>query len=460
MLDYKPDSREFVFDTYRFDLVNLQACFYYSIQDKNNPKNILLFEEIIDFDDGNFDLRSDVDYDILDNLLFHLHIALGISYYKLYPTEKLIIKSGNIDEISLRFWKKFYQNWLGEFLFTNKIQPQKLFQFEIQSKKKIIKKEYELSERALVAVWWWKDSIVSLELVRKMKIEFDTFVFGKVDPIKQKCINQTWRNNMLVSRKISENLFTINNTWEYFNGHIPITWIIAFVMQTAWYLYDYKYFVLSNEYSANFGNTKWEGIDINHQWSKSLEFEIEFSQYIQKNISSHSHYFSLLRPLYEIKIAELFSKLGKKYFDNFSSCNNNFKIHEESKHTWLWCNNCPKCAFVYAILHPFLEDKEIKKIFWKDLYADKNLENLFEELMWISGIKPFECVWTNEEVIYAMYLSYKKLWKNKIPHILKLFEKIVLPNLDTIELKRLHKKLFTNYSTVNIPEKFKKIYWE
>ncbi len=93
MLDYKPNSREFVFDTYRFDLVNLQAYFYYSIQDKNDPQNMLLFEEVIDFDDGNFDLRSDIDYDILDNILFHLHIALGISYYKLYPTEDLIIKS-------------------------------------------------------------------------------------------------------------------------------------------------------------------------------------------------------------------------------------------------------------------------------------------------------------------------------------------------------------------------------
>lgn len=460
MPDHKPDSREFVFDTYRFDLVNLQAYFYYSLRDKNDPNNMLLFEEVINFDDGNFDLREDIDYDILDNILFHLHIALGISYYKIYPTEKLVIKSGDIDEISIRFWKKFYQNWLWEFLFTNEIKPHNLFNFEVQSKKKIVKKEYELQERALVAVWGGKDSIVSLELVRKLKVEFDTFVFGKVDPIKQKCINHTWRNNMLISREISENLFTINNSWEYFNGHVPITWIIAFVMQAAWYLYDYKYFVLSNEHSANFWNTHWEWIEINHQWSKSIEFEIEFSQYIQKNVSSHSHYFSLLRPLYEIKIAELFTKLWVNYFDSFSSCNNNFKIYEQSNHKWLWCNNCPKCAFVYAMLHPFLENKQIKKIFWKDLYTDKKLQDLFEELMWVSWIKPFECVGTNEEVIYAMYLSYKKLMDEDKPFILEIFEEKVLPNLNDLELERLRKKLFSHYNTVNIPQRFKKIYWE
>jgi hypothetical protein len=41
----------------------------------------------------------------------------------------------------------------------------------------------------------------------------------------------------------------------YYNGHIPITGIIAFVLTTAAYLYDYKYIVMSNEKSANEENT-------------------------------------------------------------------------------------------------------------------------------------------------------------------------------------------------------------
>jgi hypothetical protein len=34
--------------------------------------------------------------------------------------------------------------------------------------------------------------------------------------------------------------------------------------------------------------------------------------------------------MYEVKIAELFSKYAKKYFSDFSSCNNNFKILNKS----------------------------------------------------------------------------------------------------------------------------------
>jgi hypothetical protein len=61
------------------------------------------------------------------------------------------------------------------------------------------------------------------------------------------------------------------------------------------YLYDYKYLVLSNELSANSGNTLWNGFEINHQYSKSLEFEKDFKNYVEENISDDLKYFSLLR---------------------------------------------------------------------------------------------------------------------------------------------------------------------
>ena len=38
----------------------------------------------------------------------------------------------------------------------------------------------------------------------------------------------------------------------------------------------------------------------------------------------------------------------------------------------------PKCAFVYSMLHPFLEQETLIKIFWEDLYSDKSLKELFE----------------------------------------------------------------------------------
>ncbi|MCP4523719.1 MAG: hypothetical protein GY828_05910, partial [Candidatus Gracilibacteria bacterium] len=318
------DTRVFTFETYKFDVANFQAHFYYSLVDLLNPENTQGFEEIISFDDPQFDVRPDLSFEVLEGLLFHLHIALGISYYKLYPTKKLLIKSGVIQESGLLFWKKFYQNGLGEFLFTNNISPQDLFHFSCEGTYKVEQQKFTLSQKALVPIGGGKDSLVSIELLEQSHIDFDTFVFGKVDTIKQQCIDVVGKKNFLVERKLSPNLFSLNDTGEYFNGHVPITGIIAFTMQIVGYLFDYKYFILSNELSANFGNTQWKGIEINHQWSKSLDFEKDFGIYVRQYMTDQTQYFSLLRGMYEIKIARLFTDMCQKYFLSFSSCNNNF----------------------------------------------------------------------------------------------------------------------------------------
>jgi hypothetical protein len=78
-----------------------------------------------------------------------------------------------------------------------------------------------------------------------------------MDVIKEKCAETIGKPNLLVTRNISNKLFELNQKG-YFNGHVPITGIIAFSMQLVAYLFNYKYLVLSNEKSANFGNTIWE----------------------------------------------------------------------------------------------------------------------------------------------------------------------------------------------------------
>jgi hypothetical protein len=52
---------------------------------------------------------------------------------------------------------------------------------------------------------------------------------------------------------------------------------------------------MSNEKSANEGNTTMDGIEINHQRSKSLDFELAFAEYVDRYMSHDVKYFSLLR---------------------------------------------------------------------------------------------------------------------------------------------------------------------
>lgn len=444
---------KFYFKSFEFDYSNLKATFHYSFD------NEVFFKEIINFNNSNFIIRKDLDIKILNNILFHLHIALGISYYKSFPTSELIIESGFLDDFQLLFWKNFYINGLGEFLYTNNISPEWLFNFINKSDKTYLKKDFIVSKKALVAIWWWKDSIVSIELLKNAWINFDLCVFWKNDFIKNNTAEVLNKNILLIQRELSDNLFELNKNW-YYNWHVPITWIIAFVLEAVSYIYDYKYIVLSNEKSANYWNTSWKWLNINHQYSKSLDFEKDFGDYVDKYISSNIKYFSLLRWMYEIKIAELFSELWKNYFNKFSSCNNNFKIINKKNNIakwWIWCNSCSKCAFVFSILRPFLNNKEVIDIFWEDLFNNRTLENTFKELLWISWIKPFECVWEAEEVIYSMYKSLSKYKINDLPFVLQIFKQEIFANMNKEDIRKLEKKLVRIYDEDIIPSELKKI---
>jgi hypothetical protein len=155
---------------------------------------------------------------------------------------------------------------------------------------------------------------------------------------------------------------------------VPITGIISFISVTTACLYGYKAVYTSNEKSASEENTIWKGYKINHQYSKSQEFEQDFKNYIQPFVNIE--YTSLLKNLYEIQIAEKFSKL-KDFFPYFSSCNRNFTISKKKKNTPRWCCKCEKCAFVWLILSPFIDIEQLSKIFGENLFEKEELFETF-----------------------------------------------------------------------------------
>ena len=149
---------------------------------------------------------------------------------------------------------------------------------------------------------------------------------------------------------------------------------------------------------------------INHQWSKSEEFEKIFTDYVKKFITSDITYSSPLRDMNELEVTKEFVKYPK-YFKAFSSCNSNFKINnvhlrggrmDSSKVLGKWCGKCAKCLFVFICLAAYLSKKEVLGIFGKNLFEDESLIPLFEELLGVRNFKPFECVGTPQEVKEAL----------------------------------------------------------
>jgi UDP-N-acetyl-alpha-D-muramoyl-L-alanyl-L-glutamate epimerase len=407
------------FDTFyiehvTFNKETLLCTLYYSFDKK------VFFTEEIHFASEWFEIRKDIQKEIVENMSFHILIAFWISYYKLNPTKKVIIESWYLDEKQLLFWRKFYINGLGEFFYKNDIDFTSLCFFESSWEKIYSQENISLQERYLVPIGWGKDSIVTTILFDQegKNKHITPFIFWKSDTIKNDFLEIYEKKALLIKRKLSPLLFDMNEAG-YFNGHVPITGLISFVLVLASYLYDYKHIVFSNEKSANIGNTEFYGNMINHQYSKSEEFEKDFRNYIQNYISPDINYFSKLRNFSELEIARIFSEKGKKYFTTFSSCNANFKINWKPQNT-RWCNHCPKCLFVYTIMRPFITNEEVKNIWWEELFEKKELETLFKEIIGVSGFKPFECVGEIEEAILASQISQEKF--KKIPYLLQILE--------------------------------------
>ena len=118
--------------------------------------------------------------------------------------------------------------------------------------------------------------------------------------------------------------------------------------------------VMSNEWSASSGNLERDGRTVNHQYSKSLEFETAFRSIL--TVGGGPEYFSLLRPWSELWIARRFATDSAAYLPLFRSCNRAF--HVDPRIRWkTWCGQCDKCAFIDLILAPFVPAPELAAVF-------------------------------------------------------------------------------------------------
>ena len=410
--------------------------------------------------------------EILEKIIFNIGMIELISYWKACVSPQIIIKPKFIlTATQIKFWKEIYINGLGEYLFLNKITISKDKIFEILPYKKTnknINKPIKSSlffkkNKNLIPVGGGKDSIVSIELIREMYNNNDNKLSNSFNnnnyaiilnpreaTLKTVEIAGFDKNKIIiVKRTIDKNLLLLNSKG-YLNGHTPFSALLSFVTALVSYTYGIKNIVLSNEDSASESNVIFNELEINHQYSKSFEAEKELSWYIKKYLHKSINYFSLLRPLYEIQIASLFSKYAAKYFKDFRSCNAGSKKN-------IWCLNCPKCLFVYIILSPFISQEQlVKEIFGENLLNRIDLEDMFFELLGKRENKPFECVGTYEEVKISMFLLNKKLIdlelkKEQLPILLTRFNNFYKERKNELsKINRDSLTIFNHFNNENI----------
>lgn len=410
--------------------------------------NLTSFKPEIRIDIRNLPIANPFDSSMGKDIVFLLGMVEAVSYLKATCSPVLKVECGCLTENEKLWWKKLYYNGLGEFFYKNKIDVSFENFLTIETKEEKGKNNeacaVNMGERSVVPVGGGKDSAVTAEIVKKNHPHILFLTVNSQQARTDTVLSAGYSKNDIIKtyRKISPELLELNRRG-FLNGHTPFSAIVAFLSYYCAYITGSKNIILSNEASANESNI--EGLSVNHQYSKSYEFENDFTSYIGSRITDKIRYFSILRPFNELQIAKEFCR-HESYLYKFRSCNAGSK---ENK----WCCKCPKCLFVFGILSAFLSIEKLTDIFGENLLDKEEMENDFKGLVGLSLVKPFECVGTAKEIKYALSLCTERLIKEgkQLPCLLKLFSENF--NIDEI-LKEPVLKEFNGEH--NIPAEFLK----
>ena len=369
------------------------------------------------------DIRNEwIDDDFLHELFFNFGIINAINYYKLSLAPKFTIKCGTLDDNQKAFFAKLFYNGLGELMFVNNL----LMPFEgfltIDAPAPTEKKQFHLDNDFsgnLIPVGGGKDSVVTLEALQPFHNDNLCFQYRRnIYPENRAALDcirlagYTMNETCSFDLTLDPHMLELNSQG-FYNGHIPFSSCLAFAGIIVAYLNNKANIILSNEASANEGNIA--GTTINHQYSKSFEFERDFSNYIASYLTDKIHYFSLLRCLNEYEIVQKFIKYPS-YLSVFRSCNVGTKSNS-------WCGHCAKCLYVYIMLYPFVDKEQLEAIFGHDLLDDGSLMQVFYGLINPDATKPFECVGTRDEINYSLRLAVDNSKGQPLPKLLDWYSK-------------------------------------
>lgn len=395
----------------------------------------------------------------IKNLVFHLGMIEAISYWKAACPPEFIVKAGYLSSEQIAWWHNLFIHGLGEFFFRNRIDftPDNFLTITSMGKDQILttnEKDLILTDRPsgdIILVGGGKDSIVTLEALKHLPSRKTALMLNPGPNSVSAARIAGCQNPIIATRIIDPRLLQLNKLG-YLNGHTPFSAYLAFLGVLVANLYVYKNVISSNELGAGEASLIYKSMEINHQYSKSLAFEKNFRDYCRKYLftKQESHYFSFLRPLYELQIASTFSQLTK-YDSTFVSCN--------VGRGKFWCGRCPKCAFSYLSLFPFMDASRLKRIFGRDLFEVPEIQKHILDLVGLGQYKPFDCVGTKQESILAVALAIKKINRQQETgnrqqgFLLSLQQKLNLGDKELV--KKLEKKIMKNWSDQNfLPPKY------
>ncbi len=329
-----------------------------------------------------------------------LYLMAGVSYYKTRAARVIDLGPTATTAQERSFLHQYFVDGLGEFAFRNDLDLDDLSLVGLNTSDPVSLEYAPTAPRPLIPFGGGIDSIVTVSALRKKSPR------QAVAPDAALCIVHPPEEHFAaieeaaavtglpvrrVARKIDSQLRQPQRRG-LFNGHVPITAVITATALVAAVLDRRDAVVLSNEWSASAPTLVHEGRPINHQWSKSIDFEEGFAQMVAGALGPRISVFSYLRGRSELWVAQQFAQL-KEFHAVFRSCNRAFH-QSPAERLDQWCGTCDKCCFIDLILSPFMDVADLRSVFnGREPLDDPTLEARFETLLGLTPeLRPFECV--------------------------------------------------------------------
>jgi len=342
----------------------------------------------------------------VDGLLALLHWVAGVSYFKTALAPEVACETGTPPPAVAELLEALYSEGLAELAYTNGLPglPRPVVAGCAIAPTAVSGRVDDAPpvtapRRVLVPVGGGKDSAVALEIVRRSGLELALFSVGDAPPIAR-TVAIAGLPRLLVTRRLDPGLRALNEAGAI-NGHVPITAIVSCVALLTAALNGFDAVAMANERSASAGNVVWDGVEVNHQFSKGLRAEKLMSAALAE-VAPELQIFSVLRPASELAIARAFAGM-ERYHGAFTSCNAIFRL-DPALRAASWCCDCPKCRFVFLALAPFSEPEHMREIFGRAMLDEEEQFEGFALLSATGGHKPFECVGEELESLAAMRL--------------------------------------------------------
>jgi UDP-N-acetyl-alpha-D-muramoyl-L-alanyl-L-glutamate epimerase len=322
-----------------------------------------------------------------------IFLLAGVSYYKTAAPARVDLGGTGVSDTERAFLRRFYTEGLGEFAYRNGLDLSGLEFTGGTGPQQAATAGLDLPRGPLIPFGGGIDSIVTVEWMRSAG-DAALFVMSRpgdrFDAIEQPAA-VTHLPVVRAGREIDPQLLK-SAELGFLNGHVPITGILSAIAVMAAILDGRGTVVMSNEWSASVATIEVAGRAINHQYSKSADFESGFRRVLAEAFGGQVSYFSALRPFTELWVARRFAGLTQ-YHGTFRSCNKAFAI-DPARRLGHWCGQCDKCCFIDLILAPFMAAGDLAKVFGgAEPLADPALAGKFRSLLGTAPVsKPFECV--------------------------------------------------------------------